>query len=90
MDDPRTEEILTILSAETKIPRDRLVESAPLDTLGIASLDLVQAIYGIETHYGIELPVAENRAGTEFVTVGDLVTHVLATIDQKDATGAAA
>ena len=81
MDDPRAEEILDILSTETRVPRDRLTDTAPLDTLGIASLDLVQAIFALETHFGIELPVAENTTGTEFVTVGDLVHHVLSTVD---------
>jgi acyl carrier protein len=81
MDDPRTQEVLDILSAETRVPMDRLHENAPLDTLGIASLDLVQAIFALETHFNIELPVAENHAGSEFVTVGDLVRHVLKTVD---------
>jgi acyl carrier protein len=85
MDDPRTQEVLDILSAETRVPLDRLGENAPLDTLGIASLDLVQAIFALETHFNIELPVAENRAGTEFVTVGDLVKHVLTTVDAQAA-----
>ena len=83
MDDPRIDEILNILSTETRIPRDRLGENVPLDTLGIASLDLVQAIYALETHFGIELPVAENTAGAEFVTVGDLVKHVLMSVDAQ-------
>jgi acyl carrier protein len=85
MDDPRAQEVLDILSAETRVPMDRLHETAPLDTLGIASLDLVQAIFALETHFNIELPVAENRAGTEFVTVGDLVKHVLNTVDAQAA-----
>jgi acyl carrier protein len=85
MDDPRTQEVLDILSTETRVPIDRLHENAPLDTLGIASLDLVQAIFALETHFNIELPVAENRAGTEFVTVGDLVKHVLKTVDAQAA-----
>jgi acyl carrier protein len=90
MDDPRNEEILHILSTETRVPRERLTDNAPLDTLGIASLDLVQAIYALETHFGIELPVADNHAGAEFVTVGDLVKHVLKTVDAKDTSGAPA
>ena len=88
MDDPRADEILDILSTETRVPRDRMGERVALDTLGIASLDLVQAIYALETHFGIELPVAESQAGAEFVTVGDLVRHVLTTVDAKQASGA--
>jgi hypothetical protein len=34
------------------------------------------------------LPVAESQAGAEFVTVGDLVRHVLTTVDAKQASDA--
>jgi acyl carrier protein len=90
MDDPRADEIIDIISTETRVPKDRLSESAPMDTLGIASLDLVQAIFAVETHFGIELPMAENSSGAEFVTVGDLIRHVLATVDAKNAAAGAA
>ncbi len=86
-EDPRVDEILDILASETRIARDRFQMGVPLDTLGIASLDLVQAIYALETHFGIELPVAENQSGAEFVTVGDLVAHVIKTADAKQAAG---
>ena len=85
MDLSRTDEVLDILAQETRVPLDRLGDNVPLDALGIASLDLVQAIYALETHFGIELPVAEHTAGTEFVTVGDLVRHVLTTVAAKHA-----
>ncbi len=86
-DDKRVDEVLDILASETRIARDRFQMGVPLDTLGIASLDLVQAIYALETHFGIELPVAENQSGAEFVTVGDLVAHVIKTADAAKAAG---
>ena len=46
-DDKRVDEILDILASETRIARDRFQMGVPLDTLGIASLDLVQAIYAL-------------------------------------------
>ena len=39
---------------------------------------MVQAIFAIESHFNIELPVAAGPDGGEFSTVGDLVSQVLA------------
>ncbi len=83
-DDPRVPEILGIIARETEIPRDRLTPDATIEALGIASLDMVQAIFAVESHFNIEIPVVADRSGAaEFVTVGDLLAHILATIDAK-------
>ena len=75
-----TAEILDIVAAETAVPRDKLVSTATVDELGIASLDMVQAIFALETRFGIDIPVVADRTGGEFGTVGDLVDHVLGAI----------
>jgi acyl carrier protein len=80
--DPRSSRILDIVAAETFVDRNKLVPEATIDDLGIASLDIVQAIFALETELGIEIPVAGQGAGAEFVTVGELVEHVLAALDQ--------
>ncbi len=82
MTDPRSDEILAIVAAETGVARDRLTPDAELATLGIPSLDMVQAIFAIEERFQIDIPVISNRTGAEFTTVGELVTHVLHTLDQ--------
>ena len=79
--DPRADEILDIVAKETGVDRSRLVPSAAVADLGIASLDLVQAIFALETHFGIDIPVVSERTGSEFNTVGELVGHVLSTLD---------
>ena len=79
-DDPRIAEILDIVSKETSIERDRLTPDASIAALDIASLDMVQAIFAIESHFNVEIPVAADQDGGEFTTVGDLVRHVLAAI----------
>ena len=78
--DGHTAEILDIVAAETAVPREKLVPTASVADLGIASLDLVQAIFALETRFGIDIPVVTDRTGGEFETVGDLVDHVLAAI----------
>jgi acyl carrier protein len=82
MSDPRTATILDIFAKETSIPRERLVPEATLEELGVASLDLVQTIFEIESRFDVEIPVVSERAGAEFSTVGELLTHVLRTLER--------
>ncbi len=84
MDDPRIAEILEIVSKETSIEQDRLTPDASIAALDIASLDMVQAIFAIESHFNVEIPVAADQDGGEFTTVGDLVQHVLAAIGGRE------
>ena len=85
MSDPREDEILRIVAKETGVDRARLRPDALLSDIGIPSLDLVQAIFAIESHFDIEVPVVQDRAGAEFNTVGELVGHVIATMDKARA-----
>lgn len=81
--DPRTSEILDIVAKETSIARDRLAPETAISSLDIASLDMVQTIFALESRFDVEIPVAGGGEGGEFATVGDLVQHVLAAIDRK-------
>jgi acyl carrier protein len=83
MQDPRTGEILEIVAKETGIARERLTPDAGIQELGIASLDMVQAIFAIESKYDVEIPAVTNAPGAEFETVGGLLTHVLQTLDRE-------
>lgn len=82
MADPRVEEILDIVAKETAVDRARLAMDASLSDLDIPSLDLVQAIFAIEERFKIDVPVVSDRTGAEFLTVGDLVDHVVRTLDR--------
>jgi acyl carrier protein len=81
--DPRVDRILDIFAAETATDRAALRPDAKLEDLGIASLDLMLAVFKLETVFDIEIPVVAERAGAEFGTVGELVAHVLAVIHEK-------
>lgn len=83
MTDPREAEILDIVAKETGVARDRLAPDAAIADLDIASLDLVQAIFALETRFGVEIPVVSERTGAEFSTVGDLVAHVMHTLAKE-------
>lgn len=86
--DRRTDDILEIVAKETGVEVSRLTPDAQISELDIASLDLVQTIFAIEERYKIDIPVVTERTGAEFQTVGDLIEHVLATLD-KATSGAA-
>ncbi len=81
MSDPRSDEILDIVAKETGVDRSRLTWDAVLSDLEIPSLDLVQTIFAIEERFEVDIPVVSESTGAEFQTVGDLVRHVLATLE---------
>ena len=81
MHDPRSAEVLDLIAKETGVDRAHLSQDAVISDLGIASLDLVQAIFAIEERYKVDIPVVSERTGAEFLTVGDLVQHVLGTLE---------
>lgn len=81
MHDPRSAEILDIIAKETGVDRDCLSLDAVISDLDIPSLDLVQTIFAIEERFKVDIPVVSERTGAEFQTVGDLVQHVLATLE---------
>ncbi|MBN8892587.1 MAG: hypothetical protein ABS99_04840 [Acetobacteraceae bacterium SCN 69-10] len=83
--DPRCAAILDIVATETGVARAALVPEATLDGLGIPSLDLIHTLFAIETHFDVEIPTVIGREGAEFVTMGDLVGHILATLDRAAA-----
>lgn len=85
MTDPRTGQILAIVAREADIGVSVLRLDARIEDTGLQSLDIVQAIFELENHFNIEIPVVADRAGAEFTTIGDLVAHVLATLDKANA-----
>ncbi len=83
MTDSRINEILDIVATETGVERGRLSREATLAELDIPSLDLAQTIFALEERFKVDIPVVTDRTGAEFTTVGDLVDHVLQTIDSS-------
>jgi len=79
--DPRIARILDIFAKETQTDRASLHPEATLADLGVESIDLTMAVFEIESTFGIDIPVVPDRAGAEFSTVGDLISHVMAVLD---------
>jgi len=85
--DPRIARILDIFAKETQTDRASLRPEATLADLGVESIDLTMAVFEIESTFGIDIPVVPDRAGAEFSTVGDLVSHVVSVLDKAAADG---
>ncbi len=84
--DLRVQDILDIVAKETGIGKERLLPGATIVSLDIASLDMVQAIFAIESRFDIEIPVLSEQSGQEAETMGELVGQALAAIDNKPPT----
>ncbi len=76
------DEIVAILAKETGIDPAGLKPDATIQELGIQSIDLVQAIFAIETRFDIEIPVGLEHDGVD-ATVGAFIDHVAARIEAK-------
>ena len=84
---PRAE-IVAILAKESGVDPARFVPDTPIRDLDIASIDLVQAIFAIETRFDIEIPPGVE---SDDATVDDFIRHILSRIEHaaKPSTGAA-
>lgn len=71
------DDLLDIIAEEAKIDRARLVPDATLESLDIASLDLVSMLFAVEDRTGVEI-APEDLTGAE--TLGDLLDIVTARI----------
>ena len=76
---PRDESV-AILARETAIDLNRFAPDTKLSELDIASIDLVQAIFAIETRFDIEIPPGIEG---QDATVDDLIGHILALIEKR-------
>jgi acyl carrier protein len=54
-----SEKILAIISREAAVDRSRLVPDATLDSLAIASLDVINILFAVEDEGSLELDAAE-------------------------------
>jgi acyl carrier protein len=57
-----TDEVRKIISKQLKIPFERLAPDAPLQDLGLESLDLIEIIFSLEERFNINIPYNANEA----------------------------
>ncbi len=73
LDDPTIlETILEIIATEGAVERDVIVPTATLDTLGIASMDVMMILMGVEEKLDVYVPmdaeIAASRNLSEFIS----------------------
>ena len=66
------ERLCAMLVKDHKLPLDRLTLDAPLESLGIDSLGLVELLWNVEDAFKIKLPAEL----VDLPTLGDLVRYV--------------
>lgn len=66
------ERLAAVLAKDPKLARERVTLDAPLDSLGIDSLGLVDVMWNVEDAFGIQVPLRM----PELRTVAELVAYV--------------
>lgn len=74
LDPAMIERLLTIISKEGMVPREKLSLDSTLETLGVASVDVVVILLGIEEEFGVYIPV--NSDLSDIKTIGDFVQEL--------------
>jgi acyl carrier protein len=77
------EELLEIIAKEGMISRDKLVPAATLETIGLASYDIVMILMAIEEKYGVYLSVDSELS--EIKTLDELLNLLAMRIEQQKA-----
>ena len=72
---PTEEDIYQIIAAEAPVGRDALDPDATLESLGIASLDVISVLFAVEDRFGLIIETSEFEA---VKTLKDFVGVILA------------
>ncbi len=73
--------ILDIVASEGMIERARVAPDVVLDSLDVASADLMMILMAIEEEYGVYIPVDESLS--EAKTVGELINAITSHIEEE-------
>lgn len=65
------ERLLDVISKEGMVDREKLTLDAPIDSLGIQSVDVVMILMAIEEEFGVYIPVTNELS--EMSNVGDMI-----------------
>lgn len=76
--DSMREQLLEIIAKEGMIAREKLVPEATMESLGMASYDMVMVLMGIEDNFGVYITVDTDLS--EVKTLEALLDHLAARI----------
>jgi acyl carrier protein len=66
--------VFDIIAREARIERASIEESSTLQSLAIASIDLLQIVFALEERFDITIPYGDPKQS--FATAGELVTMI--------------
>src|ERR1700690_2177931 len=75
------QEVIDIIARESLVAREKLTPGSTLESLGLASVDVLHILLGIEDSFGVYLPVDGLMADTK--SVGDLVKLLTKLLSEK-------
>ena len=70
-----TEQVLAIISKEGLVEREKLTPQATLDSLGVASADMMVILLAIEEQFDVYIPIDSDLS--EIKTVGQLTAELV-------------
>jgi acyl carrier protein len=81
-------EILDTIAKTARVDRSILGRDAPLETVGIDSLEVIEIVFDIEEKFGVRIPFNSNDpqgafSGAVFRTVGDVLDVVTRLVADK-------
>jgi acyl carrier protein len=89
MDGGIAQKVIAIIAAQALIPPGEIALDDTVETLGLDSLGLVEAIFAIEEAYDITVPFNAAAAGEkpdfDTTNVGTIIAAVTALVAQKSA-----
>ena len=78
------DQILDVISEEVPIDRAQLLPEATLESLNIASLDMISVMFALEDKFGV---IIEQNDVAETKTLADFIAVVQAKADPQAAAG---
>ena len=67
------DDILDVVAQEALVARDKLTPDATLESLGIASLDIISIVFALEDRFGVVLEQSEFEGVTTVSALVDLI-----------------
>jgi acyl carrier protein len=78
MTDPREDQIIEVLMSRAKIDRASFSRDLTLESMGLESLDVIEAVFELEDEFHINIPFNANADGKDSLkTTGDVIDLVM-------------
>jgi acyl carrier protein len=84
MSTPTFDAIVTVLTDQFDVERERIGPTVPLQDLGLDSLSLMEFVFAVEDHFDLRIPDERLDPRQAHLTVADLCAALDEAIAQRD------